>query len=125
MHAGEAGEHLGVPPAVPQLTRFWRSQGTPQQLGLTLSSGLGKYSDIYFLTLRSCGAGDAASPTPVRRSLQDKLACCSSRSRLSQTELRKSVTAWFYEDGELAQDVFKSDVLRLLSTFERGRAKSE
>jgi hypothetical protein len=45
--------------------------------------------------------------------------------RRPQTELRKSVTAWFYEDGELALDVFKTDVLRLLATFERGRAKSE
>jgi hypothetical protein len=43
-----------------------RTQGTPQQAGLTLSSGLGKYSDIYFLTLRSCGGGDAAQLKPVR-----------------------------------------------------------
>lgn len=54
-------------------------------------------------------------------------ACLFSRAdvRRPQTELRKSVTAWFYEDGELALDVFKTDVLRLLATFERGRAKSE
>jgi len=45
--------------------------------------------------------------------------------RRLQTELRKSVTSWFYDDGELAQDVFKSDVLRLLATYERGRAKTE
>ena len=98
------------------------AQGTPQQPGLTLSSGLGKYSDIYFLSLRSCG--DAGQSKPVRRTAIVRSppppdACG------PQTELRKSVTAWFYDDGELAQDVFKSDVLRQLSTFERGRAKSE
>jgi hypothetical protein len=45
-----------------------------------------------------------------------------------QAELRKSITTWFYEDGELAQDVLKSDVLKLLSAFERAhgsRGKSE
>jgi hypothetical protein len=40
-----------------------------------------------------------------------------------QAELRNSVTAWFYEDGELAHDLFKGDVLKLLAAFESSRPK--
>ncbi len=47
------------------------------------------------------------------------------KQRCAQMELRKSITAWFYEDGELAQDVFKGDVLKMLSAFECSRAKSD
>lgn len=121
MHASETGAWLArSPPCV--TSRVRDAQGTPQQTGLTLSSGLGKYSDIYFLSLRP--SGDAIQAKPVRR-ITPRGALASSSDVRSQTELRKSVTAWFYDDGELAQDVFKSDVLRLLQTFERGRAKSE
>ena len=49
---------------------------------------------------------------------------CSRKAHVrAQAELRNSVAAWFYEDGELAQDLFKGDVLRLLATFERSRPK--
>ena len=67
MHASETGAWLVRRPLC--VTSRWRAaQGTPQQSGLTLSSGLGKYSDIYFLSLRS--SGDAVQAKPVRRTLQ-------------------------------------------------------
>ncbi len=37
-------------------------------------------------------------------------------------ELRKSVTAWLYEDGEVDQAGLKADVLALLAQFEGGKA---
>ena len=76
----------------------------------------------------SSRCGRAGPGTPLRPSRCARRRDLSRRqltARRLQTELRKSVTAWFYEDGELAQDVFKSDVLRLLATFERGRVKGE
>jgi hypothetical protein len=95
---------------------------------MALSSALGKYSDEYSLTLRASGASKLGGCKPVRH----LLLCCTLRlrpeQRCAQTELRKSITAWFYEDGELAQDVFKGDVLKMLhaaEAFERSRAKSD
>lgn len=69
VHTGKAGAWRAWRRRALAHTASTLTQGTPQA-GLTLSSGLGKYSDIYFLTLRSCGGGDATQPKPVRYALE-------------------------------------------------------
>jgi len=44
---------------------------------------------------------------------------------LVQVELRKSVSAWFFADGELSLDALKTDVLALLDEHERRRTKQD
>jgi hypothetical protein len=114
-------------------------QGSPQRSGLALSSSLGKYSDEYTLTARASAARPAGAAKPVRASSLLGPPCLALCAQLTaaptrrvcdqQAELRKSITTWFYEDGELAQEVLKRDVMKLLSAYERAqqgsRGKSE
>uniref|UniRef100_A0A7S0R521 Signal peptidase complex subunit 2 n=1 Tax=Pyramimonas obovata TaxID=1411642 RepID=A0A7S0R521_9CHLO len=66
--------------------------------GIAVSTQLPRFSDQYKIILASADPKASAARSPV--------------------VLERSIVDWFYEDGHLADDIFKKDVAALLKQFE-------
>ncbi|KAG9138810.1 hypothetical protein Leryth_007442 [Lithospermum erythrorhizon] len=80
-------------------------QGSFDSTGLIVSSKLGRFSDMYTLTIASADPDSISAKPPV--------------------EITKSVTQWFTKDGVLVEGLFWKDVEGLIHAYAKEIKKSK
>jgi len=79
---------------------------TEANTGICLSTNLPRFADKYKIVIACSESKSASAARPP-------------------TVLERSIVDWFYEDGHLADDVFKKDVVKLLKQYESAETRKE